>query len=294
MTSPILWLKMIYGRFRSGGVLTGGAVLFLSMTIVNGGNYLFNLILGRWLGPAAFADLSLIVTMMLMITFITVTFQLTSARFAAVHTAEEDWAAIASVRGWLNKVALGLGILLFAVLGLGAPFWQQFFHTTSPWPFVILSLGLPVYFMQGVDRGVLQGQTRFGQLAWSYQAEMWVRLVTAVLFVAIGWAVNGAVAGITLSLIASWWVARSAGRSLPQAASPTKKKQRAVAAFAGPVIVAHLSQILINNSDILIVKRFFFGRRSGSLRRPGADWTHRFLCHLVCGHSAFSYCGPKA
>lgn len=61
---------------------------------------------------------------------------------------------------------------------------------------MILAVGLPVYFAQGVDRGVLQGQTRFGLLSLSYQAEMWARLLLAVLLVALGGTVNGAVAVI--------------------------------------------------------------------------------------------------
>lgn len=252
-----------YGRLLASKALSGGALLFISMTIVNAGNYLFNLILGRWLGPAAFADLSLIVTMMLMITFVTVTFQLTAARFAAVHTADDDPAQLANVRRWLTIVAWGLGIFLFLLLSVGAPLWQQFFHTVSPWPFVILSVGLPFYFVQGVDRGVLQGQTRFGRLAVSYQAEMWVRLITAVLFVAIGWSVSGAVGGITLSFLATWLVARTAGKGLPIAKALNHLDQKAVMLFAGPVIVAHVSQILINNSDILVVKRFFEAEEAG-------------------------------
>ena len=68
---------------------------------------------------------------------------------------------------------------------------------------MILGLALPVYLVQGVDRGVLQGQTRFSLLSASYQAEMWVRLVAALVLVGIGWAVNGAVGAISLSLVAS-------------------------------------------------------------------------------------------
>lgn len=259
-------MKLLNLRLRKllrGGLLGGGAMLFISMTIVNGGNYLFNLILGRWLGPAAFSDLSLIVTMMLMITFITVTFQLTAAKFAAVHSADSDPQKLADVRRWLVRLGWGSGLLLAAALGFGAPLWQSFFNTESMWPFIILSIGLPVYFAQGVDRGVLQGTTQFGTLAISYQAEMWVRLVVGVAFVALGWSVNGAVGGITASFVATWLVARRAKREMPQGEGLERVEKTAVLAFAWPVIIAHVSQILINNSDILIVKRFFVAEEAG-------------------------------
>ncbi|MFK7801785.1 MAG: oligosaccharide flippase family protein [Anaerolineae bacterium] len=260
---PKLSIQSGLSRLRGNNPLAGGALLFVSMTLVNAGNYLFNLILGRWLGPAAFADLSLIVTLMLMITFITVTFQLTAARFSAIHTADDDSQQLASVRSWQLRIAWGLGLVLMLVLGGGAFFWQTFFRTESVWPFIILAAGLPVYFAQGVDRGVLQGQTKFGRLALSYQLEMWVRLGFAILFVAIGWSVNGAVTGITLSFIAAWVIALGAKNNLPKALAVSPETKKAILLFAWPVIIAHVSQILINNSDILIVKRFFEAEEAG-------------------------------
>ncbi|MEI7772068.1 MAG: polysaccharide pyruvyl transferase family protein, partial [Chloroflexales bacterium] len=246
-------------RPRQGGMIGGGALLLASMTIVNAGNYLFNLVLGRWLGPSAFADLSLMITAFLIVTLITATLQTISAKFAAMYTADADLAQAQAMRAWLGRWAWGLGGASFAVLALGAPFWQQFFQTTSVWPFVILGVGLPFYYAQGIDRGVLQGSTRFTPLALSYQVEMWARLIFAVALVALGWSVNGAVAGVTLSLVAAWLAAAQPLRGMARAArarlGPTQR--RAITAFAGPVVAALVGQVLINNSDILIVKHFF-------------------------------------
>ena len=54
------------------------------MTIVNAGNYIYNLILGRWLGPTLFADVSLIITLLLVVTFITAPLQMTTARYLSL------------------------------------------------------------------------------------------------------------------------------------------------------------------------------------------------------------------
>ena len=250
-------LRNVISKHGREGLLTGGALLFVSMTVVNGGNYLFNLVLGRWLGPAAFADLSLIVTLLLMIRFVTAAFQLTSAKFAATHSVDEEWSQMAALRRWIGKQAWLLGGLMALIIAGGAPFWQEFFHTQSAWPFVILGIGLPIYLVQGVDRGLLQGQTHFKRLAASYQAEMWVRLLAAVALVAIGLAVNGAVIAITLSFIATWLVARKVGSWTSEPGKLNRGGQKAVLAFAGPVVLVYLGQILISNSDIILVKRFF-------------------------------------
>jgi polysaccharide pyruvyl transferase CsaB len=260
-------------RPQSSRALGAGALLFASMTIVNAGNYIFNLILGRWLGPTAFADLSLIITLMLVVTLITSALQTVSARFSAIYAAEGDATRQVGLRRWLGWRAASIGAVFLAICTLGAPLWQSFFHTASYWPFIILGLCLPFYFAQGVDRGILQGQIRFGALSLTYQAEMWVRLVAAIGFVAIGWAVNGAVTGLALSIVGTWlvgfWALRDTRAQRPQTSSETAAgslpaaDRRSVLAFAGPVVAALIGQVLINNSDILIVKHFFPAEAAG-------------------------------
>lgn len=248
-------------------IFAGSAMLFASMTFVNIGNYLYNLILGRWLGPVRFAELSLIVTLMLVVTLVTSTFQTITAKFAAVHTANGNWVGLAGLQGWLGRRAWVLGGVVMGLLVLGAPLLSRFFHTGSIWPFVLLAVGAPIYFAQGVDRGVLQGRTRLGPLMVSYQVEMWVRLVVGVALVALGYAVNGAVLGITLSFAATWLVARRALVDVhrlpdgPMLLSP--RERRLIRTFAIPVALALTGQVLINNSDILIVKRFFPDEAAG-------------------------------
>ena len=261
---PAHWFSK---RLAANSLLTSSALFFVSTTLVNGGNYLFNLLLGRWLGPALFADVSIIITLFLFLTFITAGFQQTAAKFSAIYTAENAPERLFALRRWLNRRSWVIGALCLLIVGGGAPFWQTFFHTTSPWIFVIFALGLPVYFVQGIDRGILQGQMRFGALAASYQAEMWVRLSVGLLLVGLGWAAHGAVFGLTLSLLATWFVSHQALQNMRSQSAPTtavthvetfsRREQRALLAFAFPVLMAETSLILINNSDVLIVKHFF-------------------------------------
>lgn len=238
-------------------LLTGSAVLFGSSLVVNAGNYLFNLVLARWLGPSDFADLSLMVSLLLVVTLITTTLQMTSSKFAAAHTADGDAARLAALRGQLRRWAYRTGVAVGLLLVVAAPGLRQFFQTESPWPFVLLAIGLPFLFAQGVDRGLLQGQLRFRVLALSYQAEMAIRLIGGIALVAAGGEVDGAVAAVLLSFFATWLVARRAGAGLPRPGRLDPAETRRILVFAGPVAAAQLGQILIANSDIIIVKHFF-------------------------------------
>ena len=56
----------------------------LSVLAVNPGNYLYNLILGRLLGPEQFADAAVLITFLLVLSFVAMTFQLVTAKFSVI------------------------------------------------------------------------------------------------------------------------------------------------------------------------------------------------------------------
>lgn len=263
-TSESITAKMIgRGRMADKRLLSGGVFLFASSALVNVGNYGFNLLFGRWLGPERFSDLTLIITLVLLTSFTTSTLGMISARFSARAAASGDLDGIASYRRWLGHIGWGVGIAISLTLIVGSTRLQSFFHTASFWPFVILGTTIPLFFVQGVDRGVLQGQTHFRRLSLSYQAEMWTRLLCAVLLVGLGFGVSGAVGAIAASFAATWIVAKTGVRGLPRGGTLSSAARREVMLFALPVLATLAGEILINHSDILIVKRSFSAEDAG-------------------------------
>lgn len=255
-------IQKVKDLFRSK-LASASALLMLSMTVVNAGNYIYNLIMGRWLGPSLFADLSLIVTLLLVVTFLTAPVQMTAARYSAIHTADGDTKTLASIRRFLWFSALGIGLTLMAFFAALSPILQNFFHTQSFFPFIIFGVAIPFGMLQAVERGMLQGRTNFKILAISYQVEMWSRLLVSILLVSLGLSVNGAVIGISLSFVFTWLVARSAVKGLDSKEYISKDQRSALMLFAMPVLVSQLGQILINNSDVILVKRYFETSEAG-------------------------------
>lgn len=258
MSNIIILLKK-----ESKGLFKGSLIFFISASVVNLGNYLFNLVIGRWLGPAQFSDLSIIITLLLIVMFFAATMQTITARFTALHKSENDLGKIASLRKTMLKWAWFFGLSLFLIFSLGSLPLQQFFNTKSNLIFIIFGAGLPFYLAQGVNRGILQGQTRFGDLAVTYQAEMWTRLIIGVGFSYLGWGTIGAVAGLSLSFVATWIASLRAGRNLPSAAPLSMKVQKSLVSYTGGVAIAYLSQIIITNSDLIIVKHFYPAETAG-------------------------------
>lgn len=241
---------------------TGGMVLGFAMIIANAGNYLLNVFLGRWLTPAEFADANLMVTIMLLVTAIAIALQLMAARFAGVYAVAGEPSKTVDVARWLERRAAGVGVLTMLVLVVGAEFWRDFFNSASALPFVILGLGMPFYLVQAVGRGVMQGQMAFTRLAATFVVEMLVRVSIGVSLVALGLGVEGATVGLTVSFIAVWIHVQWLTEQTP--GSPLTTAVRGdLAAYATPVAVLLFGQIVINNGDVLIAKRFLDPETAG-------------------------------
>ena len=134
--------------------LTPEQLFMLSVLAVNAGNYLYNLILGRVLGPTQFADAAVLITFLLVLSFVAMTFQLVTAKFSVLF--ENDL-----FRNFVSKVyknALVFGILLGALIIVFSNQLQEIFNTSSSSMFVIFGIGVPLYFLMSVNRGVFQGK----------------------------------------------------------------------------------------------------------------------------------------
>ena len=59
-------------------------LFMVTILLVNGGNYLYNLILGRMLGPEAFSDAAILITLLLILSFVGMTFQIVTAKYAVL------------------------------------------------------------------------------------------------------------------------------------------------------------------------------------------------------------------
>lgn len=249
---------------KTGGkhLAASGSILGIAIILANAGNYLLNVFLGRWLTPAEFADANLMVTIMLLVTAIAVSLQLIAARFASINDANGDEGETAAMAAWLERRAGIAGLVVAVALVLGAPAWRNFFNSESALPFVILGLGMPFYLVQAVGRGVLQGRLTFRPLAATFIVEMVVRVLAGVSLVAFGAGVEGATLGLTLSFLATWFHVRML-TSYRGAGVLSSSTVRSIIAYAGPVGVLLLGQIIINNGDVLIAKRFLEPETAG-------------------------------
>lgn len=237
-------------------------IFLLTIMIVNAGNYLYNLILARYLGPEAFADAELLITFLLVLYFIGITFQLVTTKYAT-QLSDTNFGIFIS---WITKRALATGIIMGIAIICLSTYLQQLFHTQSWVMFAIFGAGVPFYFLMSINRGIYHGNENLSSLSATYQTEMMSRLAcTFILLLAFN-SINASVllaGGILASFL--FGLLPFQRKIFKQNAVQTLEKPivKHVTAFFAITAFYELTQIIINNSDILLVKHYFDNKQAG-------------------------------
>ena len=241
--------------------ITPEQLFMLSVLTVNGGNYLYNLILGRLLGPVQFADVAVLITLLLVLSFAAMTFQLVTAKFAVIFENQLFKNFVAKIYKYALIVGLFFGLLtIFFATQL-----QNIFNTSSSSMFVIFGVGIPVYFLMSVNRGFFQGKKNFNLLSITYQFEMLSKLlITLGLFFLLKIESSIIISvGILGSLLFGLMPFKLSNVFPKKKIVLQKKHSKAIKNFFIITAFYELTQIIINNSDILLVKHYFESYEAG-------------------------------
>ncbi|NMH88735.1 oligosaccharide flippase family protein [Flavivirga algicola] len=230
-------------------------LFMISVLAVNGGNYLYNLILGRLLGPAQFSDAAVLITFLLVLSFVAMTFQLVTAKFSVLFEDQLFKSFISKI----YKNALAIGLVMGALIVSFSTQLQQLFNTSSSSMFVIFGCGVPLYFLMSVNRGVFQGKKAFKALSITYQFEMLSRLLFTLGLIFL-FNIHSSVViaiGILISFVFGLIPFKFKSIHFKSKSLVPLVEAKQVRHFFILTAFYELTQIIINNSDILLVKHYF-------------------------------------
>ncbi len=232
----------------------GKFVLVAITMLVNVANYGLNLLLARCLGPAFFAEANLIATIVLIFSFIAVGVQLTVAKVVA--DAQQKY--LYSLRLDLIK-ATKVAVVSLCVFAY--PLFL-FLNLSSVWLLVVLFCGLPFYLLMCFDRGQYQGKAQFATLGYTFLCEMLIRLVCTIGLV---WLLPSTFASLSVvfGFVASFIVTQYVFKINAEGVRRDSSDIKSIYTFLKIITVYELSQILINNADIVLVNHLFEQKAAG-------------------------------
>ena len=231
-------------------LLSGSMIMLVSSGLVGATNLIYNIAVARLLGAAAFGHATAIYTLLMLLSSVTLAFQLVCSKFVAKNP---EMPAKVAVYTGLHRRAWQVGIAIGLLIIYASPLIARYLNLPTQNYVVLLGIGTTLYVPLGVRRGLLQGVYDFRRLAENFVLEVMVKLGGALLLLHYGLGVTGVID----AMVASVAVAYLAGR--PGPAFKISPHTGLPASFdeGMQATVFFIGQVTINNLDILLVKHFF-------------------------------------
>ncbi len=238
-------------------VLSGSAIMLLSSVFVGGLNLIYNFTVAHELGADKFGHASVVYTVLMLLSSITLSFQLMCSKFVARAESGIEKVAIYRLlhrRAWLGGITIGL------LLVMGSSVITGYLNLPTTAFIRVLAIGAVFYVPLGVRRGLMQGTYDFRPLAVNFALEAIIKLIGAAVLMSAGYGAEGVVGAISASVVVAYFIAIPGKRHAVEARQATLSAGVEEGVQAGTFFAG---QVIINNLDIILVKHFFDPTQAG-------------------------------
>ncbi len=237
-------------------IVTGSLVLLSGSGLTTAINLAYNVAVARFLGPIGFGQATAVFTLLTLISAVTLSYQLMSAKAVARGNSGEG--ASADIRGF-GRSAWVSGLLIAGLLLIFEKPIAGYLNLPSPVLVVLLAAGAAFYVPLGSRRGLVQGAYGFRGLALNLVLEGSARLLGSLLVIRLGFGVEGVIAANAAAIAAAYFAIRPP--RVARAVGPLA--YGAVHREVAGAMIFFSGQMLINNCDIVLVKHFFSPTAAG-------------------------------
>ncbi len=229
-------------------------LIFLSSNFVNAGNLAFNMLFSRWMGPALFGDLALVLTIKLALLGLFGAVQMAVSRHVAMRGGYDD-ADLSRLNAACFVALWCLLPVLLAIVWAGDA--GGHLGMGDPHILLIILLSLPFAGPLSLLRGVVQGRMDVPAVLASANVEMLVRLGGGTAAWQLGLGIEGVVAVIGLSIVAGWVMLTDKLPAEPRSRAVPVSLGVLIARAALPFACLQAAQVLLLDGDIIVAKLIF-------------------------------------
>jgi O-antigen/teichoic acid export membrane protein len=237
-------------------ILSGSVVLLSGSGLATATNFAYNIAVAQFLGPKGFGHATAVYTLLTLISAVTLSFQIISAKIVAQQSSADG--KYAGYRGF-HRAAWACGILVALLMLVFRNAIADYLKLPDSMLVVLLAAGAAFYVPLGSRRGYLLGAYGFRRLATNLVLEGVVRLGGSLLLMILGLGVHGVIAANSAAVAAAYLAI------VPKGANWTPNPVRWLYALreTSQAIVFFSGQVLINNCDIVLVQHYFLADTAG-------------------------------
>lgn len=249
-------------------LVSNTAVIFVGSTTASVFSYLFNMLMGRMLGPAQYGEMAAILSLLMIMSVGGTVLMTTTMFYVGEMYGLGNFSGIKRLFEIFTKYVLLLSLLFFLVGSALARPIADFFSISHVVPVVIAFSGFIFGFIILINRGILQGTQQFVAFTLIGILEMFLKVLVAVLLVRAGFALGGAIAATVIASVATYFVSlrpltklwRNIKQDEPAQFHFHKKE---IFAYVWPVFISTLLLTVLINLDVILVKHYFPNDQAG-------------------------------
>ena len=248
---------------NSKKAISGGLWVMIGTTVASLFSYFFNIMVGRKLGPSAYADFTSLMSLLVILSVGSGTVLTITMAFTSRYYAEKNYHAIKDLFVYLLKFT---GILVLILTGIGiifVPQINQFLNISNSYATIITLFGIIFGIIIFINRGILQGMQQFKKIGWLNPLEMISRLLLGLALISLGANLIGALGAVVfstliifvISLISIYRILHQKSRGIEK--TKTIDFRKALNQYFWPTLISNTLLVIVINSDVIIVKHYF-------------------------------------
>lgn len=259
-------MEKLLNKVKSNNFISASFWVFLGTGFLNFGNYLYHFLTGRMLGPVQYGALEGVISLLYILFVPTVTLSLVVVKYVAEYLGKKEKNEIQLLYDYLLSKLFIYGSIFTIILLIASPFITSFLHLPTVNIAVLLAITFFVNLFYILNKSVLQGMTNFFKFSFLNFIETFIKLLFGVGLVYLGFAANGAFAGIGLGLLMAFLISYVFLKGEIKQKLKLKvdfKRKNEIFKFAIPTFITTLALTSFFTTDVILVRHFFHGAESG-------------------------------
>ena len=232
--------------------------------VVNVINYIYNLLVGRLLGPSDYGVFVSLLSLTMIFSGISGTVQVVVTRYAAILKYENSQRTI--FRYFIKAIQIfsTVGVFVFVLFFALTPYIKKFLNIDVSAPVYIAGILLGVSFIAPIARGTLQGIQDYRALSVNMILDSFLRLVIGVSFILLGFKVSGAISSQAISTAITFLISIFFIIKLRSSDEGTYRIPRgSIYKYTFLTLYTMSCFLLLTNLDVVLVKHFFEPHTAG-------------------------------
>lgn len=257
-------VREIFFYYLKHPLALSGFLVFGSTFAGNIFAYFFNTFSFRFLGPADYGAFAAVMAVIAVTSIFSQALSTGIVKFVSDFKGRGELDSVGVVWRGFSQTFFLAGLTVFLIFTIAREPLSHFLNLSFPTALIWVGLYLWFSFLQTVNLGTLTGLQNFNFMAAAGFLGSFLKFVLGGLLILLGGRVNGAVLGVSLSVLFVYLITVLPLRGFSlRGPSPNSTFWRRFLRYSFPAVFSLWGIASLANSDVVLVKKFFDAESAG-------------------------------